>query len=151
MRHYRSTEYTQFTSLFFALISSLKTRWINLPNLLAVKHRQNKLPNSSAIPARGIGTRFSLARIRCDSNSRYWLAIVTPLPCSGFPGRSRPTIPSPPSPTPAPCDGGRGGGGGESTRPARASQAGTFPFILLTWSIYMFCMIDNIRILHRAD
>ncbi len=143
--------------LFFSLLQfHPKTHWISAeftchktpPNWCAGKAWSNNSPKLLAEPKCDSNPRFLLARNKCDSSSRYWLAREPPFPAQN--PQERPGPPSPPLPPAAPRNGG-GGGGGRLTRLAFASWTGTFPFIPLTWTIYMSQMIQHLLILYRAD
>ncbi len=150
MRHYRFTEYTQL--LFFSLLHSknpLNSCWIYLPQNPATMMCRKGFPNelSEKITCQtqvDSNPWHLLARIRCDSSSRDWLARESPLPHSESPSRTRPA-----NPPRAPCNGG-GGGGGRLTRLAYASWTGTFPFIL-PYMVNLHVLYEHIRILYRAD
>jgi hypothetical protein len=107
MRFYRSTEYTQFTSLFFTLLS------LNPLDLLAMKTSQTNVPKSPAVC--DFDPRNLLARTRRHCNSRYWLAREPPFPAQN--PQARPGPPPFPPPLATPCSG--GGGRGQETDPAR--------------------------------
>jgi hypothetical protein len=142
--YYRSTEYTQFTLLFFASISFLKPTEYLL-NLLAMKPRQIEVPEWLAKITCRTQVRLQPADFPCQNQVRFQLAGLT---CQSNPSpplrtpRQDPARHSPPSPPPALHNGG-GGGGGKLTRLAHASWTGTFPFIPLTWPIYIFYMTQQ--------
>ncbi len=95
------TQFTSFSLLCLIFENPLNklakfTRDKTPPNWDAKMACQNNLPKSTATPTH----RIFLARIRCDSSSQYWLAGETPLPRSGFPGKTRPAMSPPPPPPP---------------------------------------------------
>ncbi len=112
MQFYRSMEYTQFTSLFFALLAllAMKTRQINVSKSPAEITRQKNPPWQLA----GFMCDFSplnlLARIRRRFNLRYLLAREPPFPAPNPPARPGPPPPPPPS-TSAQWRRGEGAGG----------------------------------------
>ncbi len=122
MRFYRSTEYTQFTSLFFTLLSlnpldllAMKTRQINVLKSPAEMTRQKNPPWQLAGFMCDFDPRNLLARNRRHCNSRYWLARETPFPAQNPQARPGP----PPSPPPQQLRQRRKGGRGQETDPAR--------------------------------
>ncbi len=134
MRFYRSMEYTQFTSLFFALLFfnplallAMKTRQINVLKSPAEITRQKNPPWQLA----GFMCDFSppnlLARIRRHFNLRYLLAREPSFPAQNPQVRPGPP-PSPPPPAP-PHNG--GGGRGQEADPA-------CPCILNRYSYFHF-------------
>ncbi len=155
MQFYRSTECTQFTSLFFTLLF-LKPAWFtcheNPPNKCAEitrrndppeKIRRGNLPDSCATLTRWIYSP-ELGAI----STRGICLPENPLPRSESPGETQPATLPPPQQLRTRKE---GGGGRRLTRLAHASWTGTFTFISLTWMVTYSHMTQHIRILNRAD